>query len=81
MEIAEWFFNNLSQKERDRLRRFSRGPEELAKDIAQDIHKLASICCGYCRLKDHEIECNECAVHDIKKKYEGVKTQQVEVQK
>lgn len=68
------WYNNLSKEHLEGLRKIAEAQDrqrERKFEVALDIHKLASLCCGCCRLKDHEIECDECIVYNIKKKYEG----------
>lgn len=75
MSTDYMWYNDLSKELIENLRKLEEAQDtqrERKFEVALDIHKLASLCCGYCRLKDHEIECDECVVHDIKKKYEGM---------
>lgn len=73
MSTNEKWFNALSGTQLEMLVKREEEQEKFKKGALQDIRKLIYNCCMGCRLKDHEIECDECTVHDIKKKYGGMK--------
>ncbi len=72
MSTNEKWFNTLSGSQLELILKREEEQNKFRKEALQDIRKLIYNCCMGCRLKDHEIECDECVVNDIKKKYEGM---------